>query len=453
MESYDVVIIGAGQAGVPLAYDLANGGKRTALIERKHLGGSCVNFGCTPTKAAITSARLAHLARRAREFGLRIPSVEVDFAAVIQRARSIVDMQRSGIERGFEGTQNPKLIHGQASLAGREGDLFRIVIGDTTITAAQVVLDTGTRSLIPPIQGIEKLDVIHAGNWLDRHQLPERLVVIGGGVIAIEMAQFYRRMGSEVVVIEAMAQIVGTEDRDVAEALQTILELEGIEFHLETKVEHVAGQKGAVVVSVSGGQKIVGTHLFVAVGRKPNTDDLGLESVGVETTKGIVKVDERLATNVRGIWAAGDIRGGPMFTHTAWDDYRVLRSQITGDGSRTTKRVVPYAIFTDPEVGRVGMDETEAKKSVKNIEVSRFEIRRNSKALELGEPNGFIKVVIDRETKQLLGATLLCTEAAELVHIYIDAMNARAPFTVIREAVYIHPTLAEAVQSAVTLSF
>lgn len=449
MDSYDVAIIGAGQAGVPLAHELARAGKRTLLIERKHLGGSCVNFGCTPTKAAITSARVAHLARRAADFGLRIPSVEVDFAAVIDRARSIAEGHRAGLDRGFDGKENPLLLRAHARLEGREGDRFRIAAGETTITASQVVLDTGTRSTIPPIAGLDQIPFIHAGNWLDHRQLPQRLIVIGGGVIALEMAQFYRRMGSDVVVIEAMSHIAGSEDPDVAEALQAILEREGIEFHLETRIESVARRGSALCVDV-GGQEIVGTDLFIATGRKPNTDDLGLDSVGVEANKGIIKVDDRLATNVPGIWVAGDIRGGPMFTHTAWDDYRVLKSQIAGDRSRTTDRVVPYAIFTDPQIGRSGMNEAQAKKSGKAFDVRRFEIRRNSNAEERGEMDGFIKVLVDRETQQILGATVFCTEAAELVHIYIDLMNGRAPIAQIREAVYIHPTLAEAIQSAVS---
>jgi pyruvate/2-oxoglutarate dehydrogenase complex dihydrolipoamide dehydrogenase (E3) component len=450
MDRYDVVIIGAGQAGVPLAFDLAEAGKKTALIERKHLGGSCVNFGCTPTKAAITSARLAHLARRASEFGLRIPAVEVDFAAVIARARGIVDSQRSSLERAFEGKRNLTLIRAQGRLEGREGDRFRIRAGDQILLADQVVLDTGTRSVIPPIEGIDAVPVLHAGNWLDLSALPARLIIIGGGVIALEMAQFYRRMGSAVSVIETQSRIAHTEDADVADALQDLLEGEGIEFHLDSNIERVEARGSAVCVEVKGKGEIAGSHLFVATGRKPNTDDLGLESVGVAVDGGIVRVDERLATNIRGVWAAGDIRGGPMFTHTAWDDYRVLYSQIAGDRSRTTRRIVPYAIFTDPEVGRVGMTESEARKQGKDVRVARYELRRNAKALEEGETEGFIKVVADATTGQLLGAALLCHDAAELVHIYIDLMNTGAPYRVIRDAVFIHPTLAEAVQSAVS---
>ena len=447
MNQYEVVIIGGGQAGVPLAFALASGGKRTALIERKHLGGSCINFGCTPTKAAIASARIAHLARRASDFGLRVPAVEVDFAKVIRRARDIVASFRSGIERSFAAGDNPKWIPGHAKIAGREGERFRISIGSDTILASQVVLDTGTRSAIPPIDGIADVDFIDAGNWLDHDALPQRLIVIGGGVIALEMAQFYRRMGSEVVVVEATAQIAGSEDADVAEALQKLLEREGIEFHIKTKIERVKKSGNNVVVQIAKGD-VAGTHLFVAAGRKPNTDDLGLESVGVKTNRGIVEVNDRLATNVAGIWAAGDLRGGPMFTHTAWDDHRILLSQIAGDGKRTTERVIPYAIFTDPEVGRVGMTEREARRTGKAIKVARFEIGRSSKALEIGEPDGFIKLIADASTQQLLGAAVMSNEAAELAHVYIDAMNSRVPYTVIRDAIFIHPTLSEALQSA-----
>ncbi len=448
MEHYGVAIIGAGQAGVPLAWDLPEAGKRTVLIERKHLGGSCVNFGCTPSKAAIASARVAHLARRSADFGVRIPTVSVDFVAVIKRARDIVDAYRSGMERELAGKDNPRLITAHARIDGRDGDRFRISAGAETILADQVVLDTGTRSLIPPIDGIGGVDIIHAGNWLELTELPARLIVIGGGVIALEMAQFYRRLGSEVTIVERGPRVAATEDDDVAQALQEILGREGVRFELQTRIERVEKRGKEVLVRIANGGTVSGSHLFVATGRKPNTDDLGLESVGLKTDHGIVEVDKRLSTNVRGIWAAGDIRGGPKFTHTAWDDYRVLHSQLAGDGSRTTERVVPYAIFTDPEVGRVGMTEREARQSGKEIKVARYEMRSNSKAVEIGEPDGFIKVVADAASGRLLGAAVVCHEAAELVHVYIDLMNARAPFTVIRDAVFIHPTLAEAVQSA-----
>ena len=450
---YDVLIIGAGQAGVPLAHALAGAGMRVALAERKHLGGSCVNFGCTPTKAVIASAALAHRARRGTEFGLRIPTVEVDFAAVLDRAKSIVQDFRRGIEDGMR-HENPKLLLGHARLNGRTPEGFRANIADQSVTAKQVVLDTGTRSLIPEVDGLDAIDYLHSGNWLDRSELPGHLIILGGGYVGLEMAQFYRRMGSRVTVMQRAAQIAPREDADVASELQRLLQCEGIEFRLNAAVKKVRQDSvGLSVMTEENGHRAEtsGSHLFVAAGRAPNTGDLGLETVGVRVSeRGIVEVDERLRTSVPGIWAAGDIRGNGMFTHTAWDDNRIIYSQIAGDGSDTTDRVMVYAIFTEPQLGRAGITETEARKSGKRFKIGRFEMRHNSRAIETGDIEGFIKVVIDADTDRILGAAVLAPEGAELVHIYADVMNADAPYTVIRDAIHIHPTFAEAVQSAVS---
>ena len=439
--SYDVLIIGGGQAGIPLAWALAKRAKRVALAERKHLGGSCVNFGCTPTKAAIASARVAHLARRASDFGLKIPSVEVDFPAVIRRASDIALESRKNLDRSLENSENPKLLRGHAQFTGRAeaGFELRISNGGTgfSLRAAQVVLNTGTRTAIPKIPGLNKMDFIDAGNWLSHTVLPQHLAVIGGSYIGLEMAQFYRRMGSQVTVWESASRIAEHEDEEISTAMQGFLEQEGIEFRLSAKIQSV--------------DELKATHVFVATGRKPNTDDLGLETIDVERDgHGYVKVDRRLATNVKGVWVGGDIRGGPQFTHTSWDDYRILESQMAGDGSRTTDRVVPYAMFTDPELGRVGLTEREAREKGLKFHIKRFEMKWNGKAREVGETQGFIKVLLEEGTEKILGAAVLSSEAAELVHMYIDLMNAGASSAVIRDAVHIHPTLAEAVQSAVS---
>jgi pyruvate/2-oxoglutarate dehydrogenase complex dihydrolipoamide dehydrogenase (E3) component len=451
---FDVLIMGAGQAAIPLARDLAKAGKRVALVEEKHLGGSCVNFGCTPTKAVIASAHVAHLARRGIDFGLRIPTVEIDFPAVLARAKRILMESRNGLQKDLENTDNPKLFFGSARFEGRDDGAFRVSVGNRVVVAGQVVLDTGTRSTIPPIDGLDELDFICAENWLESTELPRDLAIIGGGYIGLEMSQFYRRMGSRVTVIEEGGQVAEHEDEDVASALQRLLESESIEFQLNAKVKRVNSNGGSTTLMLEGGNglsEIKASHIFVATGRTPNTDDLGLDTVGVKVSEdGIVEANERLATNVEGIWVAGDIRGGPMFTHTSWDDYRILLSQMTGDGSRTTDRVVPYAIFTDPQLGRVGITESEARNSGKEIKVSRYDMKSNGRAREYGETEGFIKVVIDAETDRILGAAVLAAEAAELVHMYVDLMNADAPYTVIRDAIHIHPTLAEAVQSVLT---
>ncbi len=451
---FDTIIIGGGQAGIPLAYALAGAEKKVVLIERENLGGSCVNYGCIPTKAAIASARVAHLARRAGEFGLRIPQVEVDFPAVIERANNIALESRTGLENGFEEVDNPQLIRGQAKINGRnENNLFQVQVGEDVLTAKEIVLNTGTRSVIPKIEGIEQVKFIDAGNWLKQTELPAHLLIIGGSYIGLEMSQFYRRMGSRVTVVEGSSRIASREDEDISDALQKILEGEGIEFYLNAKVSRVEKKSDGISVTIEEKEvlkTIEATHIFIAVGRKPNTDDLGLEIIGVKTDEhGIITVDERLATNIEGVWAAGDIRGGFQFTHTAWDDYRILESQMVGDKLRTTKRIVPYAMFTDPELGRVGLTEKEAREKGVDFKISCYEMKKNGKAREIGEPVGFIKVLSDAKTEKIIGAAVLANEGAEIIHSYIDLMNADAKFTVLRDAVHIHPTLAEAVQSAV----
>jgi pyruvate/2-oxoglutarate dehydrogenase complex dihydrolipoamide dehydrogenase (E3) component len=453
-ERYDVLIIGAGQAGAPLAHALAGRNRKVALAERRHLGGSCVNFGCTPTKAAVASARLVQDARRASEFGITIAGLDVDFPAVIKRARAIALESRRGLETWFEGAGgNPAWLRGHARLTGRRDGAFLVSVGDREVAATSVVLDTGTRTRVPPIEGLGQVPFFHAGNWLDLLERPKHLLVLGTGVIALEMAQFYRRMGSEVTLIERSERIAKSEDADVASALQRVFESEGIAFRFGSATEAVAATKTGVRLTVRRGdvrEFVDGSHLFVATGRLPNTDDLGLETVGVEvSSSGIVRADERLSTNVPGIWVAGDIRGGPQFTHSSWDDHRILLDQMTQGGGRTTDRIVPYAIFTDPEIGRVGMSEAEAAASGKAHTAHRFDMSRSGRARERGNSAGFLKVIVEEKTGLVLGATAFADQGAELVHVYVTLMTAGAPARVIRDSVHIHPTLAEAVQSVV----
>ena len=454
MESYDVAIIGAGQASAPLAHALAAAGRRVAVVERKNVGGSCVNFGCTPTKAAFASARLAHLARRAWDFGVEVAIVRPDLPAVLARAEGLVQRSRRSLEAGLEGADGLRLHHGHARFVARQNGRFHLAIGDEQIEAAHVVLDTGTRSFVPAIPGLDDIDYLSAENWLEHRQLPKHLAIVGGGYIGLEMAQFYHRMGAEVTVIESGAQVAGHEDADVAAALQGMLEGEGIAFRTNARVTRFEDYLDRIHLRLERDGRIeilAATDVFMAVGRKPNTDDLGLEAVGLAPAdNGTLVVDGRLSTGVPGIWAVGDIRGGPMFTHTAWDDYRIIESQLIGDGSRTTERIVPYAVFTDPELGRVGMTEAQARAAGKRIKVARFDMKHNGKAMELGETGGFVKVVADADSGRLLGAAVFSLEGAELVHLYVELMNADAPYAVLDRAIHIHPTLAEAVHSAVT---
>jgi pyruvate/2-oxoglutarate dehydrogenase complex dihydrolipoamide dehydrogenase (E3) component len=447
------LIIGAGQAGPPLAIALAKRGWRVVIAERKNLGGSCVNFGCTPTKAVIASARVAQLARRGGQFGVRVESVVPDFTAVLDRARGIVHQSRIGLRESLENHKNIRVIEGHARLEGRHNRAFRILIADQSLISPRVVIDTGTRSRMPPVPGLTGVACLTAENWLDRPELPDHLIVLGGGYTGLEMAQFYRRMGSAVTVVEQRSEIAQGEDEEVARALRTLLEAEDIAFRLESRVERVAGGEAGIRLDLKrerGRETLSGSHVFVAAGRRPNTDDLGLETIGLRPeADGTIRVTKRLATKVRGVWAAGDVRGGPMFTHTAWDDYRILFSQLAADGSRTTDRIVPYAIYTDPQLGRVGETEAAAKKRGRKVRVGRFEMRENGKAREIGETEGFIKVVVDARSGRILGAAVLASEGAELVHLFVDVMNAGGRPAVIRDAIHIHPTLAEAVQSAV----
>jgi pyruvate/2-oxoglutarate dehydrogenase complex dihydrolipoamide dehydrogenase (E3) component len=447
---FDVFIVGGGQAATPLSKALAAAGRSVAVAESKHLGGSCVNYGCTPTKAALASAKLAHQARRAAEYGLSISDLSVDFSAVLERARGFALDSRRSLDAAFSPGGNPQLLRGHARLRGREREGFRVDVEGRELLVREIVLDTGATSVMPPIDGLEKVPILQAENWLYGTELPRHIAIVGGGYIGLEMAQFYRRMGSAVSVIEAGAAVAEREDSDVSECLRGLLAREGIRFQLEAKVRKVApaGQGLTIDVENGGVPRISASHLFVATGRRPNTDDLGLESVGVEMDdKGFVKVDERLSTTCAGIWAAGDIRGGPMFTHSAWDDNRILQSQMIGDGMRTTHRIVPYAIFVDPQLGRVGMTEREARKAGRRCRIARMEMSANGKAREIGEPDGMIKVIVDAEDETILGAAVLAAEGAELVHCYVAVMQAGATFRAIEDAIQIHPTLAEGLQT------
>ncbi|HEX2493131.1 MAG TPA: mercuric reductase [Steroidobacter sp.] len=452
-EHYDFLVIGGGQGGIPLARALAAAGKRVALAERKHLGGSCVNFGCTPTKAAFASARVAHLARRASDYGIEISSMSVDFPKVLDRAQRIALESRARLQDLLEWSGNPQLLRGHARFMERTDAGFKISVDQLRVTAREVVLDTGTRSAKPQIQGIAGADFITSENWLTHRELPRTLLVIGGGYIGLEMGQFYRRMGSEVTIIESSAQVLPQEDQDVAIALQRALEAEGVRFLMNARLTGVSKLSQGVSATVSfdgGSDQVTAAAAFLALGRQPNTDELGLDLVGVHATdKGIVQVDERLATSTPGIWAMGDIRGGPMFTHTSWDDYRILESQLIGDRSRTLERIAPYAVFTDPELGRVGMTEKQARALGHDVKVGHLEMRHNGKARENGETRGFVKLVTHAADQRLLGAAILSVEAAELVHLYVELMNTGMPYQALERAIYIHPTLSEATQSAI----
>ena len=449
----ETAIIGAGQAGVPLARALAKAGRQAALVERNHPGGSCVNWGCTPSKAMIASSRLAAQARRASEWGIRIPQVEVDFAAVMDRARAMVEGARGELEESLASEANLRLVRGHARLDGREGERFRLRVGDDVLLARRVVLDTGTRSARPPIEGLDDLPsgrLIDSENWIGRRELPERVVFLGGGTIALETAQAWRRFGAAVTIVESGPRLAEREDEDVSTELREALEAEGVSVRCGAKAARVEAVGDGVRLHFEDGEALDATHLFIAAGRQANTDDLGLDSIGLEPGKrGEIEVDEHLRTSVPGVFAAGDIRGGGQFTHTAYDDSRVLESQLLGDGSRTTDRVLPYAIFTEPELGRVGMTEAQAREAGHRVLVGHRLMSESGKAREIGRTRGFIKVVAEAGSRRILGAAALCDSGSEVVQLFIELMNAGATADTMLGAVHIHPTLGEAAKNAV----
>lgn len=449
----DVAIIGGGQAGVPLARSLADAGQQVALIEREHLGGSCVNFGCTPSKALIASARIAYEACHGERWGIRIPTVDVDFGAVMDRVRGMVAVAKGSLDESIRQAVNPHLVQAHGRLAGRDGGRLVVETESRRIRTRHVVLDTGTRSLLPDIDGLGTVPILTAENWIDMTVLPRRLIVIGGSYLALEFGQAFSRLGSNVVVLQSRKALAEREDPDVSEAIAGFLQAEGLEIRLDVDISRVERIEGGVRVHVAGGV-LEGTHLLVATGRRPNTDDLGLETLGVAVTgHGTIEVDDRLATNVDGVWAAGDIRGGPAFTHTAYTDSKVVHDQIVGDGRMTTERIVPYAMFLDPELGRVGMTETEARNAGHAIRVGRKDMTTSGKAKEVGQTAGFIKVVIDAHTDQFLGAACLCHSGSEVVQVFIALMNARAGAQTIMNSVVIHPTIGDAAKNAVVAAY
>ncbi len=450
---FDTAIIGGGQAGVPLSQGLAGKGQRVALVERVHLGGSCVNFGCTPSKALIASAGVAYHAREAGRWGIGVSGVTVDFKAVMDRARGFVADAVQSLDQSFSDGSGPRLIRAHARLDGAAEGWFRIDAGEHVLRARNVVLDTGTRSRMPDIDGLGDVPLITAENWIDRDTLPQRLVMIGGSYLALEFGQAFARLGAEVVVLQNGDHLAGHEDPEVSEAIRGFLSDEGLDIRLGARIERVERTGQGVRVHTQAGP-VDGTHLFVATGRRPNTDDLGLDTVGVDTTEhGTITVDQRLSSSVPGIWAAGDIRGGPAFTHTAYADFAVLQDQIAGSRTRTTERVVPYAMFLEPELGRVGMTEAEARKAGHKVRIGRKDMTTSGKAREVGQTAGFIKVVIDAETDLVLGAACLCHNGSEVVQSFIALMNAGATARTMIESVVIHPTIGEAAKNAVVAAY
>jgi pyruvate/2-oxoglutarate dehydrogenase complex dihydrolipoamide dehydrogenase (E3) component len=444
-EQFDAIVIGSGQAGPSLAVRFAQRGLRTALVEREHLGGTCVNDGCIPTKTLVASARVAHMARRAAEYGVDVGgAVGVDMVAVRARKDRIVQASLDSLARWIGGTPNLSLIWGSARFTGPR----EIAVGDRTLSAPRVFINTGGRPLVPDWPGLPEVPYLTNTSMMALDTLPEHLIVVGGSYIGLEFAQMYRRFGSRVTVLEYADRLIAREDPDVSDAVREILEAEGIAVHLGARDAMVARQDGGVrIKAATGGRPLatVGSHLLFAVGRRPNVEDLDLRAAGVELdARGFIAVDDQLRTSADGVWALGDVNGRGAFTHTSYNDYEIVAANLLdGDPRRLSDRIPAYALFTDPPLGRVGMTEAEVRAAGRPALKGHLPMTRVGRARERGETQGFMKVLVDRETKLILGAALLCVEGDEIVHSLLDVMAAKAPYTVVQRSVHIHPTISE----------
>lgn len=444
----DVIVIGSGQAGVPLAARLAEAGRSVVLVEAKDLGGTCVNDGCTPTKTMIASARAAHVARNAGRLGVQVGAVAVDLAAVVDRKDAIVRQWRAGVEKRLRRAgERLTLLRGRARFVGPR----EVEVADERHSADAVVIDVGCRSAVPPIPGLDSVPWLDNARVMELRQLPSHLVVLGGGYIGCEFAQMFRRFGSEVTVIEALEHLLTVEDLETSAALEGVFRAEGIRLEVGAAAKSVSHDGGAIVVRLDAGREVRGSHLLVAVGRRPNTDDLGCDAAGIALDKrGFIPVDDSYRTSAQGVYAVGDVTPGPQFTHASWDDHRLLYGVLTGHPGRArSRRLVPITAFTDPQVARVGLTEQEAKMKGIAYEAATMPFGRIARAIEIDETAGTMKVLIDPSTERILGAAVVGAEAGELIHVFVALMEAEAPARVLVDAECVHPTFAEGLQSLV----
>jgi pyruvate/2-oxoglutarate dehydrogenase complex dihydrolipoamide dehydrogenase (E3) component len=452
-QHYDAIVIGSGQGGTPLCQALANAGLRTALIEKTHVGGTCINEGCTPTKTMVASGRVAYLARRGPDYGVHTGSLRIAMERVRKRKRDIVILFRAGSERRIAQTKNLDLICGEASFTGPKSIVVRTTKrGELHFTADRYFLNAGCRPTIPNIPGLSNTPFLTSTSIMELAKVPPHLLVLGGGYVGLEFAQVFRRLGSKVTILQSAAQLLGREDQDVAEAVAKILQEDGIQIHLNSKVEKVSYARNRVTATfrIAGKlRKVEGTHLLVATGRNPNSDTLNLPAAAIATdTRGFIQVNEKLETPAKDIFALGDIKGGPAFTHISYDDFRILRTNLLEKGSASTvNRMVPYTVFIDPQLGRIGLTESEARAQNRAIRVAKMPMSYVARALEVAESRGFMKAIVDATTNQILGSAVLGFEGGEIMAQLQIAMMGQLPYTTLRDAVFAHPTLAESLNN------
>ncbi|MDT5207061.1 MAG: hypothetical protein QOD34_3697 [Mycobacterium sp.] len=441
-QRFDTIVVGAGQAGPPLVGRLTAAGHSVAMVERKLIGGTCVNTGCIPTKTLVASAHAAHLARRGADYGVNIGPVSVDMSKVKARKDRIVLDDRNGVEDWLDNMDGCTMFRGHASFE----DPHTLRVGDDTLHADRIFLNVGGRAVVPDLPGLADINYLTNVSILELDTVPEHLVVVGGSYIALEFAQMYRRFGAQVTVVEKGRRLASREDEDVSATIRTILEDEGIEIIVDASdIRIVKRDKGFDLTPRAGAAPVAGSHLLLAVGRRPNTDDLGLERAGVHTDdRGYIVVDDQLRTNVEHIWAMGDCNGKGAFTHTSYNDFEIVAANLLDDDPRrVSDRITTYALFIDPPLGRAGMTVDQVRASGRPALVGQRPMTRVGRAVEKGETHGFMKVVVDAETHQILGAAILGVGGDEAIHGILDVMSAKAPYTTLARTVHIHPTVSE----------
>lgn len=455
-DQYQAIVIGSGQGGNPLCAALAEAGMRTAMIEREHVGGTCINEGCTPTKTMVASGRVAYLARRGADYGVEIANFRINMERVRKRKRDIVDSFRNGSQAKLEKTANLDLIFGEASFSGPKSVAVKLKDGSPrTISAEKIFINAGCRPGTPPVEGLKEIAYLNSTSIMELDGLPEHLLVLGGGYVGLEFGQMFRRFGSRVTIVQSGPQLLAQEDADVAEEVAKILQQDGIEVLLNTKAQSVTKTGGEIALTVAGGSEtrtIRGSHLLVATGRPPNTEALNLAAANIATDKrGFIKVNSKLETSAPGIYALGDINGGPAFTHVSYDDFRILKTNVIENGNATaTDRLVPYTVFIDPQLGRVGLSEGQSRKQGKKVRVAKMQMTSVARALEIDETRGFVKAVVDAASNQILGATVLGIEGGEIMSMLEIAMMGKLPYTALQNAIFAHPTLAESLNNLFT---
>ena len=444
-KKYDAIVIGTGQSGPSLAGRLAAAGMKVAIVERKRFGGTCVNNGCTPTKMLVASARAAYMARRSADFGVEIGgSISVDMKKVKARKDAGVKRSTEGVGKWLKTMNNGTVYEGHARFTGPH----TVSVGAESLEAEKIFINVGARALVPPMPGIDGVNYLTNSSMMEVDFLPKHLVIIGGSYIGLEFGQMYRRFGSEVTIVEKGPRLIHRDDEDVSEAVREILENEGIQVRLNAQCIGAEKRGDQVAIQLdceSGGREVIGSHLLLAVGRVPNTNDLGLDKAGIEVDqRGFIVTDDQLRTNVPGVWVLGDCNGKGAFTHTSYNDYEIVAANLLdNDPRRVSDRILTYGLYIDPPLGRAGMTEAEVRKSGRKALIGKRPMTRVARAVEKGETQGFMKILIDAGTKQILGAAILGVGGDEVVHSILDIMYAKAPYTVIQRAVHIHPTVSE----------